>query len=166
MSFQSRGSYLLLLLIISFSLCSCASPTPPSTPAVSVPIPAASSVPSAIKPVPREKSVKDTFSRTYSVDFMFFYPKLHSALQDYASRNMGTSFQIVLLGGKLVIFRGHFKREGDQDRFFTVITAKPVGPKKTLMEVKISPGNSEASSAYLEKAADDLFQIAEKGISP
>lgn len=165
MSLRSRGSFLLLLPIISFSLYSCASLTPSSTPAVSAPIPAVPPAPSAIKPVPGEKTVKDNFSRTYSVDFMSFYPKLHSALQDYARRNQGNSFQVVRLGSEVVIFRGRYKGEGDQERFLTVITAKPVGPKKTLMEVKISPINPEASSAYLEKAANALFQIFEKGIN-
>ena len=166
MSSRSRGSYLLLLPIISFSLCSCASLSPPSTPAVSAPIPAVPSAPSAIKPVPGEKTIKDTFSRTYSVDFMSFYPKLHSALQDYASRNKGISFQIVRLGSKMVIFRGLYRGEGEQDRFLMVITAKPMEPRRTLMEVKISPSNSEVSSAYLGKVAKDLFQIVEKGINP
>jgi hypothetical protein len=164
MSLRSWGSFLLLLPIISFSLCSCASLTPPPTPEVSAPIPEIPPAPS-IKPVPDEKPVKDNFSRTYSVDFMSFYPKLHSALQDYARRNQGNSFQVVRLGSKGVIFRGRYKGEGDQERFLTVITAKPVGRKKTLMEVKISPNNPEASSAYLEKVANALFQIFEKGIN-
>jgi hypothetical protein len=97
---------------------------------------------------------------------MSFYPKLHSALQDYPSVNKGNSFQVVRLGSEVVIFRGLYKGNGEQGRFLTVITAKPAGPKSTLMEVKISPSNPEASSAYLEKAAKDLFQIIEKGINP
>jgi hypothetical protein len=97
---------------------------------------------------------------------MSFYPKLHSALQDYASRNKGNSFQVVRLGSEVIIFRGFYEGKREEDRFLTVITAKPMGPKSTLMEVKISPRNTEASSVYLEKAAKDLFQIVEKGINP
>ena len=173
MSSRSRGSFLLLLLLISFSLCSCAPLTLPTTPAeraprpeVSRPTPATPSAPPTLKPFPGEKTVKDTFSRTYSIDFMSFYPKLHSALQDYANRHKGNSFQVVRLGSDVVIFRGLYKGEGDQESFLTVITAKPVGPKKTLMEVKISPSNPEASSVHLEMAARGLFQMVEKGIYP
>ena len=174
MSPRSQGSFLsLLLAIISLSLCSCAPLILPSTPEVPAPrpevpgpTPATPSAPPAIKPVPGEKTVKDTFSRTYSVEFISFYPKLHSALQDYASRNKGNSFQVVRLGSEVVIFRGFYKGEGEQNRFLTIITAKPLGSSMTLMEVKISPSNPEASSAYLEKAAKDLFQIVEQGINP
>ena len=75
-------------------------------------------------------------------------------------------FKFVRLGSEVVIFRGLYKEKGEQGRFLTVITAKPVGPKSTLMEVKISASNPGASSAYLEKAAKDLFQIIENGINP
>jgi hypothetical protein len=69
---------------------------------------------------------------------MSFHPKLHSALQDYANRYRGNSFQVVRLRNDAVIFRGLNKREENQDRFLTVITVNPAGPKKTLMEIKIS----------------------------
>jgi len=105
----------------------------------------------------------DKFSRTYAVDFMSFHPKLNSALQDYAKRHEGNSFQIALLGSEAVIIQGLYKGERYQDRLSTTITVKPAGPGRTWMEIKISSNDPKIFSEYLREAARELFQIIEKG---
>jgi hypothetical protein len=150
--------------MISFLLGSCAKPPLPTQPPGSPPPPKASPpAASKVEPLTGEKPVKHSFSRSYPVDFMSFYPKLHSALQDYANRNKGNSFQVVRLGSDAVIIRGLYKGERDQDHFLAVITAKPEGPKKSLLEIKLSPIHP-VSSASLETAAEDLFQMVGKGM--
>ena len=106
---------------------------------------------------------RDDFSRIYAIDFISFYPKVNSVLQDYAKKRKGNSFQVTRLGNDAVIIRGLCKGEQYQDRFSTTITVKPRGPKRTRMEIKISSGNPAASSKDLEMAARELFQIVEKG---
>jgi hypothetical protein len=114
------------------------------------------------------KIVRDDFSRTYSVDFMSFHPRLNSALQDYARKQKGSFFQVIRLGNEAVIIQGLYKGEQEQDRIPATITAKPAGPEKTRMEIKISSSDSKIFSEYLKEAARDLFQIIEKetGASP
>lgn len=133
--------YLASILTIFLLICSCAS----------------------LKITPEGRIFKDTFSRTYSMEFRSFHPKANTALQEYARKHKGNSFQIMRLGSDAVVLQGRYKREADTDRFFATITAKPAGAKKTSTEIKISSTNPEASSEYLEKAAGELFRIIEKG---
>jgi hypothetical protein len=109
------------------------------------------------------KSGGDAFARTYAGDFMSFHPKLNSALQDYAKRHKGNSFQIARLGSDAVIIQGIYQGERDQGRYSTTITIKPAGARKSRMEIKISAKNAGASSTNLEEVARDLFQILEQG---
>jgi hypothetical protein len=113
--------------------------------------------------VPDGKIIRNNFSRTYNVDFAYFHPRLNLALQDYAQRYKGNSFQVVRLGSDAVIIRGLYQGDQDRGRFPTFITIKPMSPQKTWMEIKISSSNPEASAEYLERAAKELFQIVEKG---
>jgi len=103
------------------------------------------------------------FSRTYGLDFMSLHPKLNSALQDYAKRHNGNSFQIAHLGSDQVIIQGFYKGGPYRGPLSTTITVKPAGPKRTWVEIKISSAAPTTSSAYLKEAARDLFQIIEKG---
>ncbi len=96
------------------------------------------------------------------MDFMSFHPRLNSALQDYAKTHKGNSFRVTLLKNDAVIIQGFYKGEQEQDRLPSTITAKPAGPGKTKMEIKISSSDSKISSEYLKEAARDLFQIIEK----
>ena len=105
----------------------------------------------------------DVFSRTYAEDFMFFYPRLNSALQDYAKRHTGNSFQITHLGSDAVIIQGIYQGGGDQRRYSTTITIKPAGAGKSRTEIKLSAKSLKGSSKGLEEVARDLFQIFEKG---
>jgi hypothetical protein len=105
----------------------------------------------------------DVFSRTYAGDFMFFHPRLNSALQDYAKRHKGNSFQIARLGNDAVIIQGIYQGERDQGRYSTTITIRPAGAGKSRTEIKISTKSAKASSKNLEEVARDLFQIFEKG---
>ena len=109
------------------------------------------------------KMGKDIFSRTYAEDFMFFHPKLNSALQDYAKRHKGNSFQIARLGSDAVIIQGFYQGERDPGRYSTTITITPAGAGKSRTEIKISAKSPKASSKNLEGAARDLFQTIEKG---
>lgn len=106
---------------------------------------------------------KDNFSRTYAVDFMSFHPRLNSALQDYAKNHKGNSFRVALLGNDGVIIQGFYKGEQEQGRLPSTIAAKPAGPQKTWLEIQISSNNLGASSKDLERAAQELFLIIEKG---
>jgi hypothetical protein len=111
----------------------------------------------------RERIIgKDHFSRTYAVDFMSFHPRLNSALQDYAKTHKGNFFRVALLKNDAVIIQGFYKGEQEQDRIPTTITAKPAGPERTRMEIKMSSSDSKISSEYFKEAARDLFQIIEK----
>jgi hypothetical protein len=111
---------------------------------------------------------RDNFSRTYAVDFMSFHPKLNSALQDYARKQKGGSFQVIRLGNDAVIIQGFYRREQEQDRFPSTVTAKSAGPGRTRMEIKISSSDSKIYSEHLKEFAGDLFQIIEKetGVRP
>ena len=111
---------------------------------------------------------KDQFSRTYAVDFTSFHPRLNSALQDYSKTHKGNFFRVALLKNDAVIIQGFYKGGQEQDRIPTTITAKPAGPERTRMEIKIPSSDSKISSEYFEEAARDLFQIVEKetGVLP
>jgi len=102
------------------------------------------------------------------MDFMTFHPRLNSALQDYAKNHKGNYFRIALLKNDAVIIQGFYKGEQEEDRIPTTITAKPAGPERTRMEIKISSSDSKISSKYFREAARDLFQIVEKetGVLP
>jgi len=93
---------------------------------------------------------------------MSFHPKLNSALQDYAKKHKGNSFQVALLGSDAVIIQGLYKGEQYQARLSTTITVNPAGPGRTRIEIKISSKDSK-NSEYLREAARELFQIIEKG---
>jgi hypothetical protein len=117
----------------------------------------------------RERIIgKDHFSRTYAVDFMSFHPRLNSALQDYAKTHKGNFFRVALLRNDAVIIQGFYKGEQEQDPIPTTITAKPAGPERTRMEIKISSSDSKISAECFKEAARDLFQIIEKetAVSP
>lgn len=103
------------------------------------------------------------FSRTYGLDFMSLHPKLNSALQDYAKRHNGNSFQIAHLGNDQVIIQGFYKGGPYRGPLSTTIKVKPAGPKRTWVEIKISSSAPKISSEYLKEAAGDLFQIIGKG---
>src|SRR3989304_9233718 len=105
----------------------------------------------------------DKFSRTYGLDFMSFHPKLNSALQDYAKRHKGNSFQVTYLGSDQVILQGLYIGKQYQGRLSPMITVKPAGPSRTWVEIKISSTDPNIFSEYLKEAARDLFQIIEKG---
>ena len=110
-----------------------------------------------------ERPVKDKFSRTYSQEFASFHPKVNSALQEYAQKNKGNSFRIARLGNDAVIIRGYFKSGHHQERFSTVITVKPAGKKKTQLEINFSTISPNVSSNPVEKAAQEFFQVIERG---
>lgn len=122
----------------------------------------------SLKIIPEEKIVKDKFSRTYSMDFTSFHPKLNSAIQEYAQRHKGNSFRVVRLGSDGVMIRGYFKSDNHQERFATEITVKPAGQKKTRLEIKLSANNPTVSPDSFEKASQELFQIIARGtgVSP
>ena len=109
-----------------------------------------------------EKSKGDPFSRVYAVPFKDFHPKLNQALQRYAKEKPGNSFQVARLGSDLVIIRGLYQKESDQERLLVVITTRPVSPEKTRLEIKPSASQPDASLASIEVAAGELFQIIEK----
>ncbi|MBI5969024.1 MAG: hypothetical protein HY882_14350 [Deltaproteobacteria bacterium] len=103
---------------------------------------------------------KDPFSRTYSMEFMDFHPKINLALQSYARTNPGNSFQITRLGNDAVIIRGLYQRE--KVRVPVTLTIKPGGASKSLIEIKISWKNPDIAPEDLEVIASELFQIVEK----
>jgi hypothetical protein len=111
---------------------------------------------------------RDSFSRTYSLDFMSFHPRLNSALQDYARKQKGSSFQVIRLGNDAVVIQGLYRGEQAQDGFPSTITVNPVGPGKTRVKIKILAKGSTISSEDQKEAARDLFQIIEKetGLRP
>jgi len=115
-----------------------------------------------LKVAPEGRFVKDHFSRTYPVDFAAFHPKINLALQDYAKSHKGNSFQVLRLGSDGVIIRGLYKGERDPERISTTITAKPVPPKNTRVEIKFFLNNMPGSSDSLERAAIDLFRLIEE----
>ncbi len=110
-----------------------------------------------------EKIAKDTYTRTYDAEFTSFHARIHNALQDYARTHKGNAFQVARLGGDAVVIQGRYKREGDADRFFAVLTVKPAGKQKTTIQIKISSAATQAAGEYLEAAAADLFRIVENG---
>ena len=109
-----------------------------------------------------EKPKGDPFSRVYAVPFKEFHPKLNQALQKYAKEKPGNSFQVARLGSDLVIIRGLYQKEPNQARLPVVITTRPVRPEKTRLEIKPPANHPDASSAVIEAAAGELFQIIEK----
>jgi len=133
-----------ITLIILISICSCA----------------------AFKFPLEERLRKDPFSRTYSAEFMDFHPKINLALQSYARRNPGNSFQYTRLGNDAVIIQGLYQKE--RTRAPVILTIKPGGPSKSLLQIKISWKNSDIVLEDLEVAASELFEIIEKatGLRP
>ncbi len=107
-------------------------------------------------------SPQDTFTRVYSLDFRNFHPQVLSSLQDYVKTNRGNSFQVQKLGSDEVIIRGVYLHGKEQQRFSTNLTLKPVGSKKSSLEIKLTPSGS-GSSTDNESAAQELFKIIEKG---
>jgi hypothetical protein len=94
---------------------------------------------------------------------MSFHPRVNSALQDYARKQNGSSFQVTRLGNDAVVIQGLYQGEQEQDRFPSKITVKPAGPGKTRVEIKISSSESKIYSEDLKEVARDLFQIIETG---
>jgi len=95
-----------------------------------------------------------------------FFPKTNLALQSYAQRNPGNSFQITRLGNDGVIIRGLYQRE--KVRVPVTLTIKPGGPSRSFLEVKIYWENRDIAPGDLEIVASELFQIVEKatGLRP
>jgi hypothetical protein len=105
---------------------------------------------------------RDAFTRLYPVDFGSFHPPVLSSLQDYSRANKGNSFQVQRLGSEDVLMRGVYQGGKEGCRFIVNLTLKPVGSKKSSLEIKLNPDTSEASTD-MEKAGKSLFQIIEKG---
>ncbi len=118
---------------------------------------------SSAKLTPQGRIVKDTYSRTYAVEFTSFHARINNALQDYARKHKGNAFQVARLGGDAVVIQGRYKRDGEADRFFATLTVKSEGKQKTAIHIKLSSSNPEAASEYLAAAAADLFRIVETG---
>lgn len=116
-----------------------------------------------VKILPEERTIKDKYSRIYSMDFSSFHPKLNSALQEYAQKHKGNSFRVVRLGSDGVMIRGYFKSDKNQERFSTEMAIKPDGQKKTRLEIKLSTPNPKLAADFMEKAYQELFQIVEQG---
>ena len=115
------------------------------------------------KSIPEERTIKDKYSRTYSMDFSSFHPRMNSTLQEYAQKHKGNSFRVVRLGSDGVMIRGYFKSEKNQERFSTEMAVKPAGQKKTILEIKLSTSHPQWAPDFLEKTYQDLFQIIEQG---
>jgi hypothetical protein len=116
-----------------------------------------------LKILPEERTLKDKYSRIYSMDFSSFHPKVNSALQEYAQKHKGNSFRVVRLGSDGVMIRGYFKSDKNQERFSAEMAVRPAGQKKTDLEIKLSAPNPKLASDFLEKAYQELFQIIEQG---
>lgn len=111
-----------------------------------------------LKMLPAEKPKGNPFFRIYPVSFKDFHPQLNQAIQKHAKEKPGNSFQMARLGSDMVVIRGAYKQGTNQERLPVVITAKPVGPQKTSLEIKPSANQSGISEA----AAGELFQIIER----
>lgn len=107
-------------------------------------------------------SPPEVFARTFPVEFSSFHPRANSALQDYARTRKGNAFQVARLGGEEVILKGHFRSEGSGERFAATLTAKPAGPKKSRLEIRMTPVAEPSSADNLEAAAEEIFAIVEK----
>ena len=116
-----------------------------------------------VKILPEERTIKDKYSRTYSMDFSSFHPRMNSALQEYAQKHKGNSFRVVRLGSDGVTIRGYFKSDKNQERFSAEMAIRPAGQKKTGLEIKLSTPNPKLAADLLEKAYQELFQIIEQG---
>jgi hypothetical protein len=116
-----------------------------------------------LKILPGEKTVKEKYSRIYSMDFSSFHPKMNSALQEYAQKHKGNSFRVVRLGSDGVTIRGYFKSDKNQERFSAEMAVRPAGQKKTGLEIKLSNADPKSTSDSLEKAYQELFRIIEQG---
>jgi hypothetical protein len=110
----------------------------------------------------QRKAPRDTFTRIYPVDFRSFHPPVLSSLQDYSRANKGNSFQVQRLGSEDVLMRGVYQSDKGGNRFLVNLTLKPVGSRKSSLEIKLTPDLSEGSTD-MEKAGKSLFQIIEKG---
>ncbi len=135
---------------------------PDKPPPKSPPPPEAPAEKSFLEKMIQKIAPADTFSRTYPVDFASFHPQVNSALQDYARTRRGNSFQISRLGSEEVVLRGVFLREGTQERYAATLTAKPAGPKKSQLGIKMAPAAEGVSSPNPEAAAKEIFLIIEK----
>ena len=138
---EIRNSLICSLTILSFIFNSCAT----------------------VKTLTGIKTLKDKYSRTYSMDFSSFHPKMNSALQEYAQKHKGNSFRVVRLGSDGIVIRGYFKGENNQERFPAEMAVKPAGKRKTHLEIKLSTPNPKTDADFLEKAYQELFDIVEQG---
>lgn len=179
---MKRKSYLLLciLLTITWGLNSCAGvqivpeeehaakQTPKEktsrekAPPKEVPPEGGSKEKSFLERIFQKISPRDTFTRTYPVDFRSFHPQVLSSLQDYSRINKGNSFQVQRLGSEDVILRGVYQNGKGEDRFIVDLTLKSAGSKKSSLEIKLTPNSPEASG-NMERAGQSLLQIIEKG---
>jgi len=87
-------------------------------------------------------------------------------LQEYARTRKGNSFSISRLGSDEVVLRGIYLREGPQERYSATLTLKPAGPKKSQMEIKVTPAAETSSAGDPEAAAKEIFSIVEKSLGP
>jgi hypothetical protein len=122
----------------------------------------------SLKTIPQGESYRDPFSRTYPVPFKEFHPRLNQTLQKVAREKPGSSFQIARLGNDSLVLRGSYQAEANQLRWPVNIVAKPAGPQKTHLEIRITPGRPGDSPEAIEAAAGELFQIIrrETGFTP
>ncbi len=111
----------------------------------------------------KTKTLKDRYSRTYSMDFSSFHPKMNSALQEYAQKHKGNSFRVVRLGSDGVMIKGYFRSEKNGERFSAEISVKPGVEKVTRLEIKLSAPALKMEAGFLERACRELFQIIEQG---
>jgi hypothetical protein len=110
------------------------------------------------------KSRSEPFSRVYPIPLKDFHPMLNQALQKYAQKKPGNTFQVVRLGNDMVVIRGYFQKEPQQGRLPVVITSKPGGEQRTRLEINPSAGQPGEPKAI----AGELFRIIEKetGLTP
>lgn len=139
-------------------------PAPEKTPPKSPPPAQAPAEKSFLEKIIQKIAPPDSFSRSYPVEFSSFHPQANSALQEYARTRKGNSFSISRLGSDEVVLRGVYLREGTQERYSATLTLKSVGPKKSQMEIKVTPAAETSSSGDPEPAAKEIFQIVEKSL--
>jgi hypothetical protein len=104
----------------------------------------------------------DTFTRIYAVDFASFHGQANAALQDYAKNHKGNSFQISRLGSDAVILRGVYLRDRGREKYFSMLTIKPIASQKCQLEIKFDSSARGPSSSNPDAAAKEIFQIIEK----
>ncbi len=106
---------------------------------------------------------QDTFIRTYGIDCGSFHGQVNAALQDYAKNHKGNSFQISRLGSDAVILRGIYLRDGNREKYVSILTIKPITAQKCQLQIKFDSSAGGPSSSNPDEAGKEIFQIIEKG---